>query len=51
MEANTTYTVGAMQFAKRDGTMFNPFTMKPLRMSISAENSQGKQGWWFGEWD
>jgi len=29
IKPNIEYTVGAMQFAKRDGTRFNPFTMKP----------------------
>ena len=50
IEANTTYTVGAMQFTKRDGTMFNPFTMKPLHMSVAGKNSEGVQGWWHGGW-
>jgi hypothetical protein len=48
--ARTTYTVGSMQFAKSDGTMFNPFTMKPLTMSIYCDTPDGKYGWWFGEW-
>ena len=48
--ARTTYTVGSMQFAKNDGTMFNPFTMRPLRMSISCDTPDEKRGWWFGEW-
>lgn len=46
----TTYTVGSMQFAKSDGTMFNPFTQKPLQMSIHCKTPDGKDGWWFGGW-
>ena len=29
IKAGETYTVGAMQFAKPDGTRFNPFQTKP----------------------
>jgi len=50
LEPNTIYTVGSMQFAKSDGTMFNPFTQKPLKMSIHAKTPDGKDGWWFGSW-
>jgi hypothetical protein len=46
----STYTVGAMQFTKSDGTRFNPFTMKPLNMSISCELAGGEKGWWYGSW-
>jgi len=49
--ANTAYTVGAMQFAKSDGTMFNPFTQTALNIFISAENSSGTKGYYYGEWD
>ncbi len=41
IEANTEYTVGAMQFAKSDGTRFNPFTQKVIHMFIYAETSDG----------
>ena len=51
IEANTTYTVGSMQFAKSDGTMFNPFTQKPLKLSIHCKTPSGKDGWWFGSWE
>ncbi len=51
LEANTIYTVGSMQFAKSDGTMFNPFTQKPLKMSIHCKTPDGKDGWWFGSWE
>ena len=50
LDANTIYTVGSMQFAKSDGTMFNPFTQKPLKMSIHCKTSDGKDAWWFGSW-
>ena len=50
LEANTVYTVGSMQFAKSDGTMFNPFTQKPLKMSIHCKTPDGKDAWWFGGW-
>lgn len=45
IEAGNIYTVGAGQFAKEDGTRFNPFTMKPRKLSIIA-----KEGMYFGEW-
>jgi len=50
IEAGTTYTVGAMQFAKPDGTRFNPFLMKPQKMSVSCKTPDGKDGWYFAEW-
>ena len=34
VEANTTYTVGAMQFTNADGERFNPFTHKPQSFNI-----------------
>jgi hypothetical protein len=51
LESQTVYTVGSMQFAKSDGTMFNPFTQKPLRMSIHCKTPDGKDGWWYGGWE
>ena len=48
LSAKTTYTVGAMQFTKSDGTMFNPVTMKPLKMAISCKTPEGNDGWWLG---
>ncbi len=50
LEANTIYTIGSMQFAKSDGTMFNPFTQKPLKMSIRARTPDGKRVEWYGSW-
>jgi len=51
LDANNIYTVGSMQFAKSDGTMFNPFTQKPLKMSIHCKTPDGKDGWYFGSWE
>ena len=48
--AGETYTVGAMQFTKGDGTRLNPFTMKPQNLSIWCDTPKGK-GFWYGEWD
>jgi len=45
IEAGKVYTVGAAQFSKEDGTRFNPFSMKPRKLSIIA-----KEGMYFGEW-
>ena len=50
MSAGETYTVGAMQFAKRDGTILNPFTIKPQNFSIWCDTPRGK-GFWYGEWE
>jgi hypothetical protein len=48
--AGKTYTVGSMQFAKPDGTRFNPFLMKPVKMVISCDTPDGKRGWYVGGW-
>lgn len=45
IKAGHIYTVGALQFAKPDGTRFNPITMKPQSMFIICD-----QGNWNGEW-
>lgn len=47
--ARSTSTVGAMQFAKRDGERFNPISMKPNSFSIACDTPQGR-GYSFGEW-
>ena len=49
MVAGETYTVGAMQFAKKDGTKLNPFIVKPLNFSIWCDTPDGK-GFWYGKW-
>lgn len=50
MIAGQAYTVGAMQFAKSDGTKFNPFSMKALSMSIFCDTSRG-EGFYYGSWE
>jgi len=51
MVAGQTYTVGSMQFAKGDGTRFNPFTMKPQKFVIYSRDSSGMpKGIWYGGW-
>lgn len=48
--AGQTYTVGAMQFTKEDGTRFNPFTTKPLTIVIICDTPNGKTGIGGGNW-
>jgi len=50
IEAGMTYTVGAMQFAKPDGTRFNPFLMKPIGVFVSCDTPDGKKGYYSGKW-
>lgn len=50
MESWNTYTVGALQFAKSDGTRLNPFTTKPQKLTIWSD-VPGGNGFWYGEWD
>ncbi len=45
-----TYTVGVMQFAKGDGTRFNPFTTKPQKFTIWCDTPRGN-GFWGGGWE
>lgn len=45
-----TATIGAMQLARSDGTRFNPFNMKPLKMSVKAVLPDGNVGVYFGSW-
>jgi len=51
MKAGETYTVGTLQFAKRDGTRFNPFTSKPLRFNIYCDTPKGENAFWTGGWE
>jgi hypothetical protein len=44
LQPGNEYTVGALQFTKDDGTRFNPFTSKALKMSVSCQTSDGKTG-------
>lgn len=50
LEAGESYTVGAMQFANSDGEKFNPFSHKPLNMSISCDTPRGR-GHYYGSWE
>jgi len=50
MQTGETYTVGAMQFAKADGTRFNPYTTKPQELSIWCNTSKGK-GYYVCGWE
>lgn len=49
IKAGTTYTVGTLQFAKNDGTRFNPFLVKPQNMSISCNTEKG-HAFYYGGW-
>lgn len=45
-----TYTVGASQFTKGDGSRFNPFGMKPLNFNIECRgDNELKYAFWYGE--
>ena len=48
IEAYHSYSVGIMNFAKSDGTRFNPFGTKILEVTISARTDYG-QGYWSGQ--
>lgn len=53
LEAGQSYTVGAMQFTKDDGTRLNPFLVKPKSFniycsSIGATNALSGSSW-YGE--
>jgi len=50
IKAGETYTVGAFQFAKLDGTRFNPFTYKPQKFDISCDTPKGENAFWNGSW-
>lgn len=51
LKAGESFTVGAAQFTKGDGTRFNPFTIKPKNLSIWCDTPSGKKGFYFGEWN
>lgn len=51
MEAGETYTVGALQFAKNDGTRFNPTVYKPKSFTISCDTPDGENAFWSGGWE
>lgn len=50
MDGGGIYTVGSMAFAKKDGTKFNPFQMKPMKMVITCDLKNGGRGFSYGEW-
>lgn len=45
VRSGQTYSVGAMQFTKGDGTRLNPFTTKPQKISISCDEGSWGGGW------
>jgi hypothetical protein len=49
MQAGQTYTVGALQFAKDDGTRLNPVQVKPMKYVIRADTPQGNLAH-YGRW-
>jgi hypothetical protein len=49
MNEGATYTIGAMRFAKGDGTRFNPLATKPKSFTVSCDTPEGK-GFWVGNW-
>jgi len=50
MKAGETYTVGALQFAKKDGTRFNPVIYKPQDFDIYCDTTKGEDAFWAGGW-
>ena len=50
MSAGNAYTVGALQFAKPDGTRFNPILIKAQSISIYCDTPKGK-GYYHGTWN
>lgn len=50
LKAGNQYTVGAAQFAKSDGTRFNPFGIKPQNFDIYCRgNNELTSVTWYGE--
>ncbi len=50
LEKGQTYKVGAMQFTKKDGTRFNPWSIKPNSFSIYCGGNNALKGvGWYGE--
>jgi len=50
IKSGETYSVGSAQFAKSDGTRYNPFTQKPKKLYIYADTPEGEGNCVFG-WD
>ena len=51
IKAGETYTVGALLFAKEDGTRFNPFIYKPQKFDIYCNTLKGLKSSWGGDWE
>lgn len=49
IKARTSYTIGAMQFAKSSGERFNPSATKPRSFQINCDTPSG-EGFDFREW-
>jgi hypothetical protein len=50
IKARETYTIGASQFTKSDGERFNPFTHKPMDLTIFGK-IRGEDGIYVGKWE
>ncbi len=50
IQANNSYTVGAMQFTDDAGLRFNPFQMKPKKMEITTKKDGHTTGMYTGTW-
>lgn len=50
IKAGETYSVDAMQFAKNDGTRFNPVVFKPKNFTIRCDTPSGT-GFYYGGWE
>jgi len=50
LKAGETYTVGMMQFADKKGNRFNAL-QKPQKFSIWCDLSNGKNGFYYAEWN
>jgi hypothetical protein len=44
-------TVRASEFSDKDGSFFNPYTMKPHRFQIQCDTETGKNGTYSAVWD
>jgi hypothetical protein len=44
IDAKSTYSIGAINFAKSDGTRFNPFIKKPQKFYVVATTNEDKTG-------
>ena len=53
LRSGETYTAGAMQFAKGDGTRFNPISLKTQNFYIWCDTPLYNQphGSWYGSWE